>query len=166
MSQSRTLNCYVFKQDDDDPSHNVFPVKTSHADCVGDFREAIKKTLGIVDARMLRLWKTSIPVDSNFKVRLGNLKLDDKEALQPVDGIVEIFRAPPRSFPFFDRNLHIIVRLQSFGECCIAVRYLHLSFLLRVILAISQDLDLNCYVVQVKDDPDPRHHVFVEDSKP
>jgi hypothetical protein len=80
-----TLNCIV----QGDQLTEVFTVEipsTKNVDVLKDFiKDKKKHAFEQVDANTLRLWKVSIPVDTDFKDNVKKVELKDEEVLLPVD---------------------------------------------------------------------------------
>ncbi|KAF9212624.1 hypothetical protein BGZ59_006513 [Podila verticillata] len=91
---------------------NVFPVKLSPDDFIGDLKKLIKveKTndLSDVNADKLTLWHVSIPItDDNDEVPilLNDVTCDKKKKLGPAIEISEVFEVQPPK-----KTIHIIVQ--------------------------------------------------------
>src|SRR5437868_6566826 len=90
------LNCLILGED----ASHLFSVKIDSTESVFTLKEVIKDKKSIafqhVDANSLILWKVSIPVDSEFKDKIGELKLDDKKSLLAVDRLSKLFSDVPQ----------------------------------------------------------------------
>ncbi|KAG1907469.1 uncharacterized protein F5891DRAFT_1169607 [Suillus fuscotomentosus] len=90
MTSKFNLNCLVLG----DHPRNIFPVKITWTDTVGDLKDT------------LQLWKVDLPVDDTLgRNHLDELELDHKTPLSPVDEIFEVFDSPPQH-----KHLHIVVQ--------------------------------------------------------
>ena len=110
-----TLRLFCRILTDDPELNNVFSVRVASTASVDELKKAIKddkqRGLAPYDADTLSLWKASIPVDANLNESLKNLDLTNKEPLNPVDELSEVFSDPPQK-----RHLHIVVQLPHAGE--------------------------------------------------
>ena len=114
---SHTLRLFCLILTDDLGLSNPFPVDIAPTLTVGHLKKAIKEekknVLGSNDADQLILWKVSIPVDANLNDSLKNLDLTNKEPLNPVDELSEVFPNPLER-----KHLHIVAQLPHAGESC------------------------------------------------
>ncbi|KAF9344405.1 hypothetical protein BGX26_004416 [Mortierella sp. AD094] len=102
-----TLFCLV------DGESTSFPVKIESTETIGGLKKAIKDENSIafadVDAKMLSLWRVSIPVpeddDNELPILLNNIVTKDKKKLGPTTRLSKVF---PAELP--DETIHIIVQ--------------------------------------------------------
>ncbi|KAG0325630.1 hypothetical protein BG000_001729 [Podila horticola] len=102
-----SLFCLV----DGESASNVFPVKLSADESIGDLKNLIKTALSPqfddVTAKDLTLWRVSIPItddDNAIPILLNNVT-SDKKKLGPVDDISDVFEVRPPK-----KTIHIIVQ--------------------------------------------------------
>ncbi|KAI9240171.1 MAG: hypothetical protein BYD32DRAFT_459061 [Podila humilis] len=124
MTDNRlSLFCLV----DGGSASNVFPVKLSPDDFIGDLKKLIKvektNNLSDVDADKLTLWHVSIPItddDDEVPILLNDVTRDKKKKLGPAIEISEVFEVQPPK-----KTIHIIIHCgnqktdynQSFPQC-------------------------------------------------
>ena len=84
------LNCFVLG--DRDGSGGIFPVNIKSTETVGDLKIAISAQMNHeVQAKRLRLWRTSLVVDAKFDENVGKINLVDGDMLSPIDPLSEVF---------------------------------------------------------------------------
>jgi hypothetical protein len=98
-----------------DDSGHVFTIEIEGSKNVSALKKAIKEekkpAFDNIPADVLQLWKVAIPVNDGFKENVGNIELEDEEALSPVVKLSKVFLFQPE-----DEDLHIIVRSPSTSE--------------------------------------------------
>jgi hypothetical protein len=107
MADSRlTLFCLV----DGEATSNAFPVEIESTKTVGHLKDLIKDDNAIafadIDAKMLTLWRVSIPVvaaDKHIVISLN--EIESKTELVPTDDLSDVFEEKPPK-----RMIHILVQ--------------------------------------------------------
>lgn len=109
------LNCYVRGDD----SLDTFSVNIDEDDDVSNLRHAIKEKKklewGDIPDYHLRLWKTSLPYNKNLKGSVDALSLVEKDCLEPVKFLFDIFTASDLVGDA-SKKIHIIVDRKESGE--------------------------------------------------
>ena len=103
-----SLNCFILDERDD--PNDIFQVVIESTKTVQNLKEAILTQRRFrdmpVDVKDLRLWSKIIPIDSNFKITIGNISLVENYFLLSMDPLSKIF---PNSIT--GRFIHLLIRV-------------------------------------------------------
>jgi hypothetical protein len=108
---SLSLNCLVLG---DDPE-KTFTVEIPKNKNIYELKRLIKEKkchhLNYFDARQLRVWQVSVPID-NLKAELGNINLADAQTLFPLKKLTEFFEDVAKD----SHSLHVIAKAPGMSQ--------------------------------------------------